>query len=313
MVSRARVSTVFLAAALLVAACNGGRKGAMGNDAATDVGPGGSDAVCRLRGDTGGSDAPVDVAQDVSTATDVGWEVGLEIPARVRDDSLDDRDADVSPSDSTADNECEVFVNGTSVGMTLNWGVAGDDRRLAIRPSRTQERGRRARDEHVQPGRQRPRHHRRADRRRGRRRRGAGRDEQRLAHVGDGARRRRRRCRLDRARLRRQRRGTQRRRSRANGDPPWGACWAAATRSGFWSAPVPADTASKPNVETTYARRTFYFSLDGSIGVDPRLSLGARASGARARPRGRAGTRPGAGSRRGSRACRTAAGPERLK
>jgi hypothetical protein len=32
----------------------------------------------------------------------------------------------------------------------------------------------------------------------------------------------------------------------------------------IWSAPVPADTANKPNVETAYARRTFYFSLDGA-------------------------------------------------
>jgi hypothetical protein len=50
----------------------------------------------------------------------------------------------------------------------------------------------------------------------------------------------------------------------ANGDSPWGPVLGSSGAKWIWSAPVPADTASKPNVETTYARRTFYFSLDGS-------------------------------------------------
>ena len=50
----------------------------------------------------------------------------------------------------------------------------------------------------------------------------------------------------------------------ANGDPPWGAVLGTSAAKWIWSAPVPADTANKPNLETTYARRTFYFSLDGS-------------------------------------------------
>ena len=265
MVSRARVSTVFLAAALLVAACNGGRKGAMGNDAATDVGPGGSDAGVD-RADTGGSDAPVDVAQDVSTATDVGWEVGLEIPAACA--TIPTTATLTSHLKITADNECEVFVNGTSVGMTLNWGVAVTiDVSLYVHPGRKNVVAVRGTNTSSQGGND----------------RGiigeltvdadggvaalvvtnnAWRTSATVPDVDAGG--------ADWTALDYDdspwNAATE---IAANGDPPWGGVLGSSNAKWIWSAPVPADTASKPNVETTYARRTFYFSLDGSIASTP--------------------------------------------
>jgi len=56
----------------------------------------------------------------------------------------------------------------------------------------------------------------------------------------------------------------------SNGDGPWGAVFGTSAAKWIWSATVPADTADKPNLETAYARRTFYFSLDGAtIGAAP--------------------------------------------
>lgn len=49
----------------------------------------------------------------------------------------------------------------------------------------------------------------------------------------------------------------------AMGDGPWGNIMPNSGAKWIWSAAVPADTANKPNVESTYARREFYLSLDG--------------------------------------------------
>jgi hypothetical protein len=55
-----------------------------------------------------------------------------------------------------------------------------------------------------------------------------------------------------------------------NGDPPWGAVFGASTAKWIWSAPVPASTGDKPNLETAFVRRTFYFDVSGTtIGPAP--------------------------------------------
>jgi hypothetical protein len=49
----------------------------------------------------------------------------------------------------------------------------------------------------------------------------------------------------------------------AMGDAPWGNVMAGSGAKWIWSAAVPVDTSAKPNIESTYARREFYLSLDG--------------------------------------------------
>ena len=71
-------------------------------------------------------------------------------------------------------------------------------------------------------------------------------------------------------RLRRHRRGRRVSVVLSNGDAPWGGGFGASAAKWIWSAPIPSSTTDKPNLETTYARRTFYFSLDGTtIGATP--------------------------------------------
>lgn len=50
----------------------------------------------------------------------------------------------------------------------------------------------------------------------------------------------------------------------AVGDAPWGDVLPSSTAKWIWFAPIPPDTANKPNQETTYARRDFYLSPDGA-------------------------------------------------
>lgn len=49
----------------------------------------------------------------------------------------------------------------------------------------------------------------------------------------------------------------------AHGDGPWGSVLTTTSAMWIWSAPVPVSTSEKANIETTYARRTFYFDFDG--------------------------------------------------
>ncbi|MGC4092836.1 MAG: hypothetical protein QM756_34120 [Polyangiaceae bacterium] len=59
----------------------------------------------------------------------------------------------------------------------------------------------------------------------------------------------------------------------AMGDSPWGNVMPGSTAKWIWSGPVPADTANKPNLESTYARREFYLGLDGQTASNtPRCS-----------------------------------------
>jgi hypothetical protein len=49
-----------------------------------------------------------------------------------------------------------------------------------------------------------------------------------------------------------------------HGDAPWGALLGTSNAQWLWSAPVPADTANKPDLETAYFRKKFYFASDGT-------------------------------------------------
>jgi hypothetical protein len=52
------------------------------------------------------------------------------------------------------------------------------------------------------------------------------------------------------------------------GDSPWGNVIPNSAAKWIWFAPIPVETSAKPNLETTYARRDFYLSLDGSTTTD---------------------------------------------
>ena len=54
-----------------------------------------------------------------------------------------------------------------------------------------------------------------------------------------------------------------------NGDSPWGALLGNSTASWIWSGAVPVSTADKPNLETAYVRRRFFFGFDGSVANQP--------------------------------------------
>jgi hypothetical protein len=47
------------------------------------------------------------------------------------------------------------------------------------------------------------------------------------------------------------------------GDAPWGSVLAGSNAKWIWSAPVAANVADKPDLETAYVRREFYFDFDG--------------------------------------------------
>jgi len=49
-----------------------------------------------------------------------------------------------------------------------------------------------------------------------------------------------------------------------NGAPPWGTLLATPSAKWLWTAPIPVSTADKPNLETAYVRREFYFGFNGT-------------------------------------------------
>ncbi len=56
------------------------------------------------------------------------------------------------------------------------------------------------------------------------------------------------------------------------GDGPWGNVLSSVNAKWIWFAPVPASTADKPNLESTFARRVFYFDFEGQPAEGPRCS-----------------------------------------
>jgi len=231
-----RFSTVFLVIGLL-AACNGSRQKAS-NDAAPEVGP---------AGDSGGG-------------TDLRVDMGTDVPAACA--ALPQTATRTSHLKITADNECDVYVNGTKVGSTDNWSAAVTiDVSLFTYPGRKNVIAVRGTNTSSQDGND----------------RGiigeltvdlnggpaslvvtnsdwrtsatvpdvdAGGADWTALDFDDSA-------------------WSAATEVASNGDPPWGAVFGTSTAKWIWSAPIPASTSAKPDVETTYARRTFYFSLDG--------------------------------------------------
>jgi hypothetical protein len=53
------------------------------------------------------------------------------------------------------------------------------------------------------------------------------------------------------------------------GEGPWGQVIANTDVKWIWFAPIPSSPSDKPNLETTYARRVFYFDFDGVPSAEP--------------------------------------------
>jgi hypothetical protein len=254
----------------LVAACNSSSRQGPSIDAASDVPTGGSDAGADRAdsggdtpAETGGADVPVDTGSDVGSTPDVA----ADVPAACR--TIPMTATLTSHLKITADNECEVFVNGTSVGMTTNWGAAvtidvslyvhpGRKNVIAVRGTNTSSQGGNDRgiigeltvdaDGGVAPLVVTNASWRTAktvpdvD---------AGGSNWTAVDYDDSA-------------------WSAATEIASNGDGPWGAVFGTSVAKWIWSATVPASTADKPDLETAYARRTFYFSLDGTtIGGTP--------------------------------------------
>ncbi len=270
MTYRIRSLQSLLAIVFLVAACNSSSRQGPSIDAASDVPTGGSDAGADradtggdVPAETGGADVPVDTGSDVASTPDVS----ADVPAACRTISM--TATLTSHLKITADNECEVFVNGTSVGMTTNWGAAvtidvslyvhpGRKNVIAVRGTNTSSQGGNDRgiigeltvdaDGGVAPLVVTNASWRSAktvpdvD---------AGGSNWTAVDFDDSE-------------------WSAATEIASNGDGPWGAVFGTSVAKWIWSATVPVDTADKPNLETAYARRTFYFSLDGTtIGATP--------------------------------------------
>jgi len=267
-----RFSTGFLAIAMLAAACGGSRPSGSGNDA-SDVGTHPSDAGVDMSGDVPVTmDTGVDMSGDVPVTVDTGVDMSGDVPVTVDTGGPEIPAAcGTIPTTATltshlritADNECDVYVNGTMVGSTSNWGVAVTiDVSLFVHPGRKNVIAVRGTNTSSQDGND----------------RGiigqltvdadggvaplvvtdkdwrtsatvpdvdAGGPDWTALDYNDAA-------------------WSVATEVASNGDPPWGAVFGTSAAKWIWSAPIPPSTSAKPNLETTYARRTFYFSLDGA-------------------------------------------------
>lgn len=58
-----------------------------------------------------------------------------------------------------------------------------------------------------------------------------------------------------------------------HGDPPWSALLGTSNAKWLWTAPIPASTADKPNAETGYFRKRFFFGVDGEVTAEPGCPL----------------------------------------
>jgi len=262
-----------LVAVTFLAACNSGSRSAPESGVPADTGV---EAPSDARVDAGAvdagsdaatADAAMDVAPVVDAAAEVAPEAGPEVPAACQ--TISPTATLTSHLRITADNECEVFVNGTSVGMTANWGSAvtidvtlyvhpGRKNVIAVRGTNTSSQGGNDRgiigqltvdsdggtaplvitDASWRTSMSVPD----VD---------AGAASWTAVDFDDSA--------WSAATV-----------IANNGDAPWGGGFGTSEAKWIWSAPIPASTTDKPNLETAYARRAFYFSLDGgSIASTP--------------------------------------------
>ena len=237
---------------------SGGSAGSAG--AAGSAGSGGNDASADATVDSG-TDASIDSSVDASS--DAGSDATADAPV---DSAADAHPAcRTIPVDATftahlqitADNGCEVFVNGTSVGTTTNWGVAvtidvslflhpGRKNVIAVRGTNTSSQG--------------------------------GNDRGIIGHITIDS---------DAGRTPIVYTDSSWRMTKTdqtgwtavsfddsawtaaveianNGDPPWGTTLSTNSAKWIWPALVPASTNDKPNLETAYARRVFYVAPGGT-------------------------------------------------
>ncbi|MDB4982653.1 MAG: hydrolase [Myxococcales bacterium] len=233
------------------------------------------------------SDAPPDVAREVSASTDAPTESAPDAAVEATPDAVAEAAAD-APSDLaaeaatdaavdadpacatipkeatrtvhlrlTADNECEVFVNGADVGQTTNWGSPVTlDVSLFIYPGRINVIAAMARNTSSQDGNDRGFIGELDDLTDG---------GSKVVLVTDGTWKSSKTERSgwpatlyddsdwDAATV-----------VASHGDGPWGALLGTSAAKWLWTAPVPASTADKPDLETAFFRKAFYFGVDGT-------------------------------------------------
>jgi hypothetical protein len=264
------------------AACGGGGKATAdgGEDAASDtsveVGPeAGSDAAVDSATDAGaevGSDA-LDAASDA--ASDLAVDAALDAPSETTDAAVD-----VNPACSTipttatrtvhlritADNECDVYVNGALTGTTTSWpSPVTMDVSLFVHPGRVNVIAVEARNTSSQGG---------TDR---------GVIGQ-LEDLSDGG---SKVVVLTDATWRSWKTAVSGWQGvlfddsgwdmatvvGAHGDSPWGALLGTSSAKWLWTAPVAASTSDKPDLETGYFRKRFFFGFDGEVSATPGCPL----------------------------------------
>jgi hypothetical protein len=237
---------------------SGGRAGTGGNGTGGRAGTGGNGTGGAKLGtggakDADGGDVP-DGSLDASVTPDATADAAPDDPRC----TAIDRDATFTANVRiTADNECEVFVNGASIGTTNNWGVAVTlDVSLHLHPSQKNVIAVRATNTSSQ----------------------AGPDRGIIGVVSavlDGG-----------VRELVVTDGTWRTSKVSpeagawtgvdyddsdwafatvvanHGQGPWGTPFGTTDAKWIWSDVIPNDTANKPNLETAYARKDFYFALD---------------------------------------------------
>jgi hypothetical protein len=242
---------------------SGGGSGGKGGGSSSGVG--GSSGAS---GSGGAAGSGIDAAAGSGGEADSG---ALDGRADANADATADRGPDADPACAkiavdaavrsrlrfTADNECEVFVNGTSVGMTQDWGspvtvdvslflYPGRKNVIAVRGTNTSSQGGNDRgvigdmtvDRDGAPSSIVLTDHTwRASKVAEPSWMGAAFDDSGWIAATEIAR---------------------------HGDAPWGFVLGTSTAMWIWSAIVPVSTADKPNVETAYVRRSFYFTTDGT-------------------------------------------------
>lgn len=221
----------------LLGACSGGRS-SKGTDA--DAGP------------SGAVDAQVEVT--VETAAEASGETAGADPAC----QMIERDATRTVNlRITADNECEVFVNGTSVGMTNSWPTAVTiDVSLFVHPGRRNVIAVRGVNTSSQPGNDRGIIGELASKTDG---------GSMVVIVTDTAWKVAKTEQAGWTELAFDDSAWEAATAIADSKaPPWGAVLGETTASWIWSDAVPQNVAEKPNVETAWTRRTFYFASDGT-------------------------------------------------
>lgn len=266
---------------------DGGKDAA--SEASVEVGPEtGTDAKVESIPDAGvdvATDAASDVAHDAAAdmAADTASDTALDAASDVAHDApseTSDAGADVNPACSTipttatrtvhlritADNECDVYVNGALTGTTTSWpSPVTMDVSLFVHPGRVNVIAVEARNTSSQGGPDRGIIGQLEDLTDGgskvvvltdatwRSWKTAASGWQGVLFDDSG---------WDLATV-----------VGAHGDAPWGALLGTSNAKWLWTAPVPASTSDKPDQETGYFRKRFFFGFDGEVSATPGCPL----------------------------------------